>query len=130
MYQILRQNKETVKYFTIFTLVILIFLLVTVVYKNDYGVLTIEKDAFSQKKELAQIKEFLFKKIKSPFINVNYEIKSGDNIQKILKKFNIKNDEIQKIIEQYKKHGSAKQVLKGNKIDLLIKENFPKKIIL
>ena len=91
MYQILQQNKETVKYFTIFTLIILIFLLVTVVYKNDYEVLTIEKDAFSQKKELAQIKEFLFKKIKSPFINVNYEIKSGDNIQKILKKFNIKN---------------------------------------
>ena len=127
MYQILRQNKETVKYFTIFTLVILIFLLVTVVYKNDYEVLTIEKDDFSQKKELAQIKEFLFKKIKSPFINVNYEIKSGDNIQKILKKFNIKNDEIQKIIEQYKKHGSAKQVLKGNKIDLLIKEDFSEK---
>ena len=69
MYQILRQNKETVKYFTIFTLVILIFLLVTVVYKNDYEVLTIEKDAFSQRKELAQIKEFLFKKITQKILN-------------------------------------------------------------
>ena len=39
--------------------------------------------------DLKSIKKFLLKKIKSPFFDVDYKIKSGDSIQKILKQLNV-----------------------------------------
>ena len=65
--------------------------------------------------------------IKSPFININYEIKSGDSIQKILKKFKVHNNEIQAVINQYKKYSNPNQLLMSNKIDLIIEENLSEK---
>ena len=65
--------------------------------------------------------------IKSPFININYEIKSGDSIQKILQKFKVKNSEIQNVITQYKKYGNPGKLLANNKIDIIIEENLSKK---
>ena len=127
MYQILKHNKETVKYFSIFTLVILIFLLVTVVYKNDEDIVNKSKDFSFEDKNFTIIKEFLLKKVNSPFINVNYEIKKGDSIQKILKKFKIQNNEIQKIISQYKKYSNPSKLLTGDKIEIVAKKGLAEK---
>ncbi len=69
------------------------------------------------------IKDFFFKKLNSPFINLSYEIKKGDTIGKILKKLDIKNPQIQKVINEYNKYGKPNQLLVGNKIDLVIEEN-------
>ena len=102
MFQILRKNKDKAKYFATFTFVLIFLLLVTVVFKNDSGVKSGEKIAFFQHPDLKSIKEFLLTKLKSPFINIDYEIKSGDSIQKILKKFQVQNNEIQTVINQYK----------------------------
>ena len=103
MFQILRKNKDKVKYFSTFAFVLIFLLLVTVVFKNDSGVKSGEKITFFQHPDLKSIKEFFLTKLKSPFINIDYEIKSGDSIQKILKKFKIRNNEIGTIISQYKK---------------------------
>ena len=69
------------------------------------------------------IKDFFFSKINSPFLYNNYEIKKGDTLQKILKSYKIKNNEIQNIIGEYKKYVNSKQLLAGNKIELTIKKN-------
>ncbi len=42
--------------------------------------------AYEEPAELEIFKKFLLNQIKSPFTNVNYQIKKGDTIQKILKK--------------------------------------------
>ena len=123
MYQLFRQYKETTKYFLLFISIITILLLVTVVYKNDKGVMNIETDLLTQQNDIEKIKKFLFKNIKSPFKSTSYEVKSGDNIQKILKKFNVTDKEIQTIIQKYKKHASAKQLLQGTMVDILVKKN-------
>ena len=68
-------------------------------------------------------KKFILDQIRSPFINLNYEIKKGDTIQKILKKYKVKNREIQTVINQYKKYGNPNQLLVGNKIDIIIEED-------
>ena len=83
MYQILRRSREKVKYFIVFTFVIVFSLLLTVVFKNDNTTKekVDEKSAYLPAKELTKVKNFLFSKIQSPFININYEIKSGDTIQ-------------------------------------------------
>ena len=127
MYQILKQNGEKAKYFIIFTFIIIFSLLLAVVFKNDKEISGKKINISFQHKELASVKEFLLTLIKSPFINVNYEIKSGDSIQKILKKFKIQNNEISTIINQYKKYAKPNQLITGNIIDIVIEKNLSKK---
>ena len=127
MYEILKQNLEKTKYFILFTFIIIFSLLLTVVFKNDAKIKNKEINVSFQHKDLTSVKEFLLTLIKSPFININYEIKSGDSIQKILKKFKVKNNEIQTVINQYKKYSNPNQLLTGNKIDIIIEENLSKK---
>ena len=123
MYQILKQNREKTKYFILFTFIITLMLLPMVVFKNNEETISKEKNVSLQHPDLTSIKEFLLTKIKSPFININYEIKSGDSIQKILKKLKIQNNEIQTVISRYKKYGNPNQLLSGNKIDIVIEKN-------
>ena len=127
MYQILKQNREKTKYFILFTFIIIFSLLLTVAFKNDEKIRNKEINVSFQHEDLTSIKEFLLTLIKSPFININYEIKSGDSIQKILKKFKVHNNEIQAVINQYKKYSNPNQLLMSNKIDLIIEENLSEK---
>ena len=88
-------------------------------FKNTYA----KKSSYTDDESINLIKNFFLKQIKSPFININYEIKKGDTIGKILKKLNIKNSQIQKVINEYNKYGKPNQLLVGNEIDLVIEEN-------
>jgi murein DD-endopeptidase MepM/ murein hydrolase activator NlpD len=119
-------NKEKLKYFLTF-LIIASFILVAIISKNDEKVKNIEKKGPVQKEDLIKIKEFFLKKINSPYINVDYEIKSGDSVEKILKKINIKNSEIKIVIDQYKKYSSKNKLLPGNKINIIAKKNISNK---
>ena len=127
MYRILNRNKEKTIYFILFAFLITILLLVSVVYKNDEGIKKIETNILSHNQELILVKKFFFNRLKSPFTNINYEIKSGESIQKILQKLKIKNNEIQLVINHFKKYGNPNQLLVGNRIDIVVKENLSKK---
>ena len=127
MYRILNKNKEKTIYFILFAFLITILLLVSVVYKNDEGIKKIETNILSHDLELILVKKFFFNRLKSPFTNINYEIKSGESIQKILQKLKIKNNEIQLVINHFKKYGNPNQLLAGNRIDIVVKGNLSKK---
>ena len=90
MYQILKKNWNKTKYPILSLLLITSLLLVTVVYKSDEKVIKKSELIGSSvgAEDLKTFKEFLLNKIKSPFINLNYEIKKGDTIQKIFTKSN------------------------------------------
>ena len=125
MYEIINKNWDKTKYFILSGLIIIFLLLLTVVYKSDEKIIKkseINKDSY-EITDLKTLKEFLLDQIKSPFININYEIKKGDTIQKILKKYKVSNNEIQTVINQYKKYGNPNQLLLGNKIDITIEKN-------
>ena len=127
MYRILNRNKEKTIYFILFAFLITILLLISVVYKNDEEIKKIETGILSHNQELILVKKFFFNSLKSPFTNINYEIKSGESIQKILQKLKIKNNEIQLVINHFKKYGNPNQLLVGNRIDIVVKENLSKK---
>ena len=127
MYQILKQGKEKAIYFVLFVFIISLLLLVAVVFKNDEIIKNGGANVSFQHQDLTSIKKFLLKKIRSPFIDINYEIKSGDSIQKILKKFKIENNEIQNTINQYKKYSNPNQLFTNNKIDIVLEEKVSKK---
>ena len=128
MYQIIKKSWDKTKYPILSGLVLILLLLVTVVYKSDEKIT--KRTGLIQNStkviDLKTFKEFLLSQIKSPFINLNYEIKKGDTIQKILKKYKVKNNDIQTTINQYKKYGNPNQLLVGNKIDIIIEKNSSK----
>ena len=125
MYQVLKKNWDKSKYLILSGIFIASILLLTVVYKSDEKIIkkSMTIGISYENPDLKTFKEFLLNQIKSPFTNLNYEIKRGDTIQKILKKFEVQNNEIQNIINQYKKYGNPNQLLAGNKIDIIIEKS-------
>ncbi len=123
MYQILKRNKEKTKYFISFTVIIVVLLLIAINFQNDRKITSDKKNLTFQSEELNAIKKILLSKIRSPFINRSYIIKSGDTIQKILKEFKIKNKEIGNIINQYGKYAKPNELLVGNIIELVVKKS-------
>ena len=122
-----RNYSEKAKYFliTIVSLTIVLFFIIS--YKNDKSVKDDKSNILYEQTEVLPLKEFFFSKIKSPFKTVDYEIKSGDSIQKILKKYEIKNRDIQIIINKYKKYANPNQLLVGNKINFVIEKKLSEK---
>jgi len=127
MLEIVSKNKQKITYFFIFSLITIVLLLLALTFKNDDKILSKTKNFSSDTSEIESIKKFLLNKIQSPFININYKIKKGDTIQKILKKYHIKNNEIYNIISKYKKHGNPSKLLSGNKINIVIEKRLPEK---
>ena len=126
----LMKNIEKSKNLIVFTFIIILLILVMIVYKNDEVVTKIDSSKINQSLERSDylsLKKFLLKKINSPFIDIEYEIKNGDSIQKILKKLKIKGSDIQKVIEHYKKYSNPNKLLAGNKIEIVIEKNISKK---
>ena len=122
MDQLLRLSKEKVTYLTISVSLILLLILLLFNYKNEDKVFDKRISTSISVSELSSIKDYLLKKINSPFTNFNYKIKKGDSIQKILKKMDIKDNEIQQIINQYKKYGNPNQLLAGNTIEIIVQK--------
>ena len=125
MYQIPKKNWNKAKQIILLGIVVTLSLLVAVVYKSDQKI--IKKSELIQNsietEDLITLKEFLLNQIKSPFINLDYKIEKGDTIEKILKKYRVKNNDIQTVINQYKKYDKPNQLLVGNTINIIIKEN-------
>ena len=123
MYQTFIKNWEKTKYFLSLGFIVFFVFLLTVVYRSDDQITKKSEVYIDKSKDLEIFQKFLLSKIKSPFINVDYEIKSGDTIQKILKKYKIQDNEIQQIINQYKKYSNPNKLIVKNKINIIVKEN-------
>ena len=127
MYQFIKKNAEKNILIILTSFITIILMLVLISFKNNSKVDSkIELGSIKDNKELSLIKKFLFSKINSPFFNVNYEVKKGDTIQKILKSYKIPDNQIQEIINQYKKYDKPKQLSAGGKIDIIIERGFKK----
>ena len=127
MYQIIKKNRDTTKYFILSGFIIIFLLLLTVVYKSDEKITKISENNKNlyDVSDLKAFKQFILDQIKSPFTNIDYEIKKGDTIQKILQQYKIQNNEIQTVINQYKKYGNPNRLLVGNKIDIIVEKILP-----
>jgi len=125
MYQVFLKNFDKWKYLILSIILILFMLTLTVFYKSNNRIIkkseTFEVSYKSQ--DLKKFKEFVFKQIKSPFTNLNYEIKKGDSVQKILNNYKINKTEIQTVINQFKKYANPSQLLAGNTIDIIFKKS-------
>jgi murein DD-endopeptidase MepM/ murein hydrolase activator NlpD len=126
MHEYFYKNWHKTKYIIAFFSTIVLILLVAVAYKSDDKIVKkseIIKNSTEDNIDLKRFKKFILNQIISPFINVNYKIKKGDTIQKILKKYNIRNDDIQIVINEYKKFVKPNQLLVGNQVEIIIKKH-------
>ena len=109
----------------VFLIIIALLVLISISYKSDEKKIqgnNIVK-TINENSDIVNFKKFLLNQIKSPYINADYEISSGDTIQKILKKYKVKDREIQLVINEYKKFGKSSQLSIGKKIAIIIEKN-------
>ena len=87
----------------------------------------IDKNAKSNLSEVAKSNEFsnlinyLSSKINSPYEEVSYVIKNNDTVEKILKNYNIKNNDIKKISTKLKEK-KLSSIYSGRKLSLIYKK--------
>ena len=122
MYNFFKKYNEKATVFLLFSFILIFSLLVSVAYKNTKKPSATDVKITMTNDELISIKEFMFSKLKSPFTNTNYKVKSGDTIQRILKKFEVNNKDINAVIGEFKKYGNNK-LIAGIEIDLVIEKN-------
>ena len=70
--------------------------------------------------EFSNFINYISSKINSPYEEINYIIKNNDTVEKILKKFKIKDDDINKISVQLKQK-KLTNIYSGRKLNLIIK---------
>ena len=71
--------------------------------------------------EFSNLTNFLISKINNPYEEISYIIKNNDTIEKILKKFEVRNADIKKISAQLKNKKLA-SIYAGRKLSLIIKK--------
>ena len=71
--------------------------------------------------EFSNLTKYFISKINSPYVEVKYLIKNNDSVEKILRKFNIKNKEIKKITTKLKQK-KLSNIYSGRELSLIYKK--------
>ena len=116
-------NREKIVYPLIFVSIILALFIVDIANKQIADNQSKIKNRLLENSELIAIKKFIISNIKSPFENINYRVKKGDTLVKILKNHQIKNQDIDKAISEFKKHNKSSNIMSGFDIFLTIRNN-------
>ena len=124
MYEFIRKNLDKKKFVTLFGIIITLLILIAVSYKSDAQKIkkTNIVKIINKNSDIVNFKKFLLNQIKSPYLNINYEISPGDTIQKILKKYKVKNNDIQTVINQYQNTANLINFWWEIKLTLLLKK--------
>jgi len=107
-----------ISFFIVFS--VLFFVTSNLIQKNNNRDANRLKE-IAENKEFTNLTNFLLSKINSPYEEVVYVIKNNDTIEKILKEFKIKNDDIKEISVQLKNKKLA-NIYSGKKLNLIIKK--------
>ena len=125
------QNKLKISKFnlTLFFSLILLFSIIFFSLSNYISSKNIENrenlGKVTNSNEFSNIAKFFISKINSPYSEVKYIIKNNDSIEKILKKYNIKQADIKNISNQLKQK-KLSNIYSGRELTLILK-NLEKK---
>ena len=86
-------------------------------------------NSFLESKEFNNIKNFVFDNIKSPYKEYSHTVRNKDTLEKILKKYDISNDEINRLVDQIKKKKLSK-ISAGAQVQIITKEERKSKQII
>ena len=122
-------QKKYLFYFFLIVVFFVIYALVLNQIKSHADLKENNFNSFLESNEFNNIKEYIFESLNSPYREYDYTVKNNDSLEKILKKYNIKNSEINKIAVEIKKK-KLFNIYAGTKIEIITKkENKVNKII-
>ena len=105
-----------------------ILLVAFIIYITTYNAINNQKNEneknlenFFKSEEFSNIKGSFFKNLKSPYLEFTYNIENNDSIGKILKKFRVSDNEIQKIIEGLRKK-KLTNIYAGRELNIVLKK--------
>ena len=106
----------------------LIFLIFFLVYSSTYNFVNNQKsenernlEIFFNSEEFSNIKGSFIENLKSPYIEFEYIIQNNDSLDKILRKFKVSENEIQKVIESLKKKNLS-NIYAGRQLKIVLKK--------
>ena len=114
-------NKKYLLYFFAVAIFFIVYALIFKQIKTQTKLKEINFNSFLKSEEFINIKEFIFKNIKSPYNEYNHIVGSNDNLEKILKKYNIDNTEINNLINEIIKK-KLTNISLGEQIQIITKE--------
>ena len=109
-------------FFTVYTLVLNQIKTYTKLKESNFN-------SFLKSEEFNNIKEFAFENVKSPYKEYDYTVKKNDTLEKVLKKYNISNSEINNLTSEIIKK-KLFNISAGTKIKLIIKKEKENKQII
>jgi len=123
------KKKNYVIYFFILFLFFSIYSLIISQLKTQNNLKEQKLNAFLSSKEFSNIKEYIFDNLNSPYKEYNYIVENNDTIEKILKKYNIANEDINSIASSVVKK-KLSNIFARTKVKIVIKvENNQNKIV-
>lgn len=78
--------------------------------------------SFLSNNQTVLLKNYIFNKIKSPYLEYDYIVKNNDTIESILKKFSVKRSEIAFVVKRIKKQ-KLSNISPGQKIQFILKKS-------
>ena len=78
-------------------------------------------NSFLKSNEFGNIKEYIFENLNSPYREYSYTVENNDTIEKVLKKYSVNNDEINKVASEIIKK-KISNIYAGTEITLITKE--------
>ena len=105
-----------------------ILLILIIIYSTTYQSINNQKndnakniEDFLNSNEFSKFKGSFFDTLKSPYVEFSYNIENNDSIGKILRKFKISDNEIQKIIEGLKQK-KLTNIYAGRELSIVLKK--------
>ena len=81
-----------------------------------------EISSFLSNNQTVLLRNYVFNKIKSPYLEYDYIVKNNDTIENILKKFSVKKEEIAFVVKEIKKQNLS-NISPGQKIKFILKKS-------
>ena len=78
--------------------------------------------SFLSNNQTVLLKNYIFNKIKSPYLEYDYIVKKNDTIESKLKKFSVKRDEISFVVKKIKKQ-KLSNISPGQKIQFILRKS-------
>ena len=115
------------KNFFVFSFLFMIVASITFSYNTSIKQKRLEEiDSFLSNNQTVLLKNYLLNQLKSPYLEYEYVVKNNDTVESILKKFSVKNSEINLIVEEIKKK-ELSNIIPEQKIKFVLKRTKNKK---
>ncbi len=112
---------KPIYFFASFSLIVLVYLSIYI-NTNLKEKRAKEISSFLSNNQTVLLKNYIFNKIKSPYLEYDYVVKANDTIESILKKFSVKKNEVAFVVKTIKNR-KLSNIAPGQKIKFILKKS-------